>query len=291
MADNELSIESLRDRLTDTLAEWGAQFSVVLTELDQKRAAVEKLRAKAAEHDERVEQLERQLKAQSELMGDLQDDIADANRLRKQVQEQDLEMDRLSAELESKQELVAALRRDAEGVQNLRDQLGAKDRRISELQSANRVAQEDAERLARDVEDLTERAQTEVDSASEVDALRAELDARKTLIQSMRSDLKRLGTMDAKLEEKRQVIGKLEDSVDRHTKTIQDLHATINRLREHNARKPAMRKLLSSGETLPPLSSTDVQRALEDPDVEHTIAIDMRESLIEARRSVNKADR
>jgi len=291
MAENDLSIESLRDRLTDTLAEWGAQFSVVLTELDHKQSLVEKLRGKAAQHDERVEELERQLEAQSELMGGLQDDIAASNRLRKEIQERDVEMDRLTSELQSKQELISALRSDAETSQHLRDELRTKEQRISELESANRGAREDAQRLAREVEDLTERAQSEIDSASEVEALRAELDARKSLIQSMRSDLKRLGNMEAELDEKRQVIGKLEDSVDRHAQTIQDMHATIDRLREQSARKPVTRKLLATGETLPPLSSADLQRALEDSEVEHTIAIDMRESLIEARRSVNQSNR
>jgi chromosome segregation ATPase len=291
MAENDLSIESLRDRLTDTLAEWGAQFSVVLSELDQKRGLVEKLHDKAAQHDERVGELQRQLKAQSELMGNLQDDIAEANRLRKEVQERDVETDRLGAELASKQELVRALRRDAEGAQKLKEELRLRDQRIRELEAANRNAQQEALRLTRELDDVAESAQQRADSVSEVAALHAELDARKTLIKSMRSDLKRLSYMEEEVEEKRQVIAKLEDSVDRHSKTIEDLHATIDRLRTQDSRTPVTRRLLETGETLPPLSGTDVQRALEDPEVEHTIAIDMRESLIEARRTVNKTDR
>ena len=143
-------------------------------------------------------------------------------------------------------------------------------------------------RLAQDLEDLTESAQDADTSASELEALHAELDARKTLIKSLRSDLDRLSSLEDKLEEKRGVIAKLEESVDRHAMTIEDLHATIDRLKSKGGRRSGKRSREPVDVTLPPLSSTDVQRALEEPEVDHTIAIDMRESLIEARRSATK---
>ena len=47
MADRPASIQDLRDRLTGLLADWGAELSLVLQELDEKRARVAELEGRA----------------------------------------------------------------------------------------------------------------------------------------------------------------------------------------------------------------------------------------------------
>ena len=201
MADTDISIDSLRDRLTDSLAEWGAQFSLVLAELEQMRALVEELRNKQGQDDDRVADLQRQLRVQSELMADLHNDVEEGAALRNKLHEKDVEIERLSSELASKQELIRVLRRDAEQSDQLKGELQLRDQRIQALKSENQAAKDSAERLAQDLEQLTESAREANTSAAERQALHVELDARKSLIQSLRSDLDRTSDLEEKLAE------------------------------------------------------------------------------------------
>ena len=51
MTDRPASIQDLRDRLTGLLADWGSELSVVLRELDEKRARVAELEGRQQAHD------------------------------------------------------------------------------------------------------------------------------------------------------------------------------------------------------------------------------------------------
>ncbi len=289
MADKDVPIDTLRDRLTDSLAEWGAQISELLAELEQMRAQVHELRAEQIQDDDRVSDPRRPLRAQSALMADLQTDVQEGAALGNKVHEKDEEIARLSAELASKQELIRVLRRDAEQCDQLKAELQLRDQRIRALKSDNQTAKDRAERLARDLKQLTESAEQADSSVSELEALHAELDACKTLNWSLPSDLDRTGDPEHKLAEKQRVISTLEASVDRHAQTIADLHATIEQLEAQAGGRGDEQRSAALDGTLPPLSGTDVQRVLEMTDMEQTVVIDMSESLIEGQPRVKKA--
>mgnify|MGYP006202273163 CR=1 FL=1 len=153
--------------------------------------------------------------------------------------------------------------------------------------SADEQAQRGAE-LERELAAL-EATLAEREDASELEAIRSELEARKTLIKSLRADADRVTALEAQLEEKREIIGELEASINRHAETI----AELKRLADMWKKKCQAQRGAADGEVtsarLPAFTETDV-RALErlhaeagkSPD--RTIAIDMRQSLLEARR-------
>ena len=71
MTDSEISISELRSRLNDLLADWGADLSSVLTELEEKRSRVDELEAAAEDQAEKLEALARRVEAQDELIESL----------------------------------------------------------------------------------------------------------------------------------------------------------------------------------------------------------------------------
>ncbi len=70
MAGKETSVGAIRKRTTKLLAEWGADFSVILKELEENRARLQELEAAAAGADE-VETLNRRIEAQDTLIASL----------------------------------------------------------------------------------------------------------------------------------------------------------------------------------------------------------------------------
>jgi hypothetical protein len=196
----------------------------------------------------------------------------------------------LSSELASKQELIRVLRRDAEQSDQLKAELQLRDQRIKALESERLVAQGQAERRARDLERLTESAQQATGSTAEIEALHAELDAHKTLIQSLLLDLDRTADGEDTLAETQPVISTREASVGRHAETIEDPHATIQRREAPAGGAGDEPHSTAPDTTWPPLSATDVQRALEAPDTEQTLVLDTRESLLQGQRRVKKAE-
>jgi len=58
---------------------------------------------------------------------------------------------------------------------------------------------------------------------TEVEALRADLEARKSLIKSLRSDQERIAPLQANLQEKQEIIAQLEAAMNRHSNTIAEL--------------------------------------------------------------------
>jgi chromosome segregation ATPase len=293
MADVETPIETLRDRLTGLLADWGAEFSMVLRELETKRARVKELDSSAAGRDDELDVLRRQVDGQEDLISTLKSDAEDASKLRREVHGKDLELDRLTSELDSKQELIQALRRDAERMDRLKGDGRAKDQEIARLNAEQARAERRANDLQQELDALKDSSEESNQDAVELEAVRAELDARKTLIESLRADADRLGALEARLEEKREVIAKLETSMNRHANTIAELKRSVAawKTKYTNLRSKGTAAAATSTQ-LPRLTDTDI-RSLEALDgqaggaPERTIAIDMRESLLEARRTAH----
>lgn len=292
MAERNTTTQGVRDRLTGLLADWGAEMSLVLNELEDKRVRVEELEGGAAGRHDELQTLQKRLDGQQNLIDALRGDAEEASKLRNEVRDKDLEFERVSSELDSKKELIRALRRDAEGMDRAKADAKLKDREIEELRGQLKRAEAKAGQAEQESLALREAADGRVnEEQSELETLRAELDARKTLVNSLRADQERLATLQASLEEKRETIEQLEASMNRHSNTV----AELRRSAEHWRRKFHSLKgdngTATTSVSMPSLSDTDV-RVIEqiekatDHKNDSTIAIDMRRSLLEARRTV-----
>jgi predicted RNase H-like nuclease (RuvC/YqgF family) len=197
----------------------------------------------------------------------------------------------VSSELESKKELVRALRRDGDGADRLKNESKQKDRELEELrakvQRAEAKASEAAEQLAVLRETSASKANEE---QAELETLRSELEARKTVIKSLRADQDRVTALQASLEEKRDVIEQLEASINRHSNTIAELRRSADTWKRKYQALKGDSPTATTSVNLPSLSDTDV-RVIEQFEKtgggknDATIAIDMRRSLLEARRT------
>jgi chromosome segregation ATPase len=291
MTDSAASVQGLRDRLTGLLADWGSELASVLKELEEKRARVAELEGGAAGRDDEVEQLKQRIEGQNTLIEALRGDAEDASKLRAEVRTRDLELERVTSELESKKELVRALRRDTDGTERVKAEARHKDREIDDLktrlQRAERQAGEAAEQLATLREAAASKASEE---QSELEELRSELEARKTLIKSLRSDQERIAALQASLDEKRDVIGQLEAAINKHSNTIAELRRSADTWKRKYHAVKGDSPTATTSVNLPSLSDTDV-RVIEQIEKsgggknDATIAIDMRRSLLEARRT------
>jgi DNA repair exonuclease SbcCD ATPase subunit len=288
MAELQTPIPELRERLTSLLADWGAELSMVLRELEVKRARLDDIESSRETHEAETESLKQELRSQSELLQSLRADAEQVEPLRDALREKDLESERLSSELSSKQELIRALRRDAESLDRLKGDLKLKDKEIARLQSDWERAEHRAAEMRAELDVLRE-GQAEREDASELEAVRAELEARKSLIKSLRADAGRVGMLESQLDEKREIIGQLESSINQNADTI----AELKRLADMWKKKYQVLRgaeIEATSAQLPAFTETDVRvierlhaDAGKAPD--RTIAIDMRKSLLEARRS------
>ena len=292
MADIETPIGTIRERLSGLLAEWGEDFSSLLAELEDKRVRLEKLESETVDKTQAVNALSRQVQAQDTLIESLNLEADEASALRKEIHGKDLELEKKSAEIGSKQDLIGALRRDAEGIGRLKGDGRVKDQEIARLMREKEQAEKQAAEFSEEFDVLTASTLTGIDTAAELEAVRAELDARKTVIESLRGDAERVQALEAQLEEKRVLISKLEASIDRHAGSIAELQQTIASWRAkyaalksrdpsaESATSPALREL--TGEELQSLESAeDVSGDLTDA----TVSVDMRESLLKAQQT------
>jgi chromosome segregation ATPase len=293
---SDSTIPALRDRLTGLLADWGAEFSVVLKELEEKRARVAELESTVSGRREELQALQQRVDGQNTLIDALRGDAEEASKLRGEVRDRDLELERVTSELESKKELVRALRRDADGNERLKADARQKDREIEELRTKLQRAERQAAEAAEQVAGLREAAAGKAsEEESELLALRSELEARKTLIKSLRSDQDRVATLQASLEEKREIIEQLEASINRHSNTIAELRRSADTWKRKYQAVKGESPTATTSINLPSLSETDV-RVIEElektsnPKNDATIAIDMRRSLLEARRTAAQAN-
>jgi chromosome segregation ATPase len=290
MADREASIQGVRDRLTGLLADWGAELSVVLRELEEKRARLEELEGQHAGRDGELQSLQKRLEGQDQLIETLKTDADEVAKLRKEVRAKDLEFERVSSELDSKKELIRALRRDAEGVDRMKADAKVKDREIEELKAEVLRAEQRIEEQTKELSAVREAAGKASDDSAELESLRAELEARKSMIKSLRADQERIGTLEASIDEKRDIIEQLEASLNRHSSTILELKRSAEAWKRKYQGVKGHSSTAETSVSLPTLSDTDV-RAIEhlektvDTKSDSTIAIDMRRSLLEARRA------
>ncbi len=290
MADS-ISLQSVRDRLTGLLADWGAELSALLQELEQKRALVEKLENHSASRDEQLKSMQEQVDGQKELIETLQTDAEEASKLRREVRAKDLELERMASELDSKKELIRALRRDAEGADRLKADSKLKDREVEELKRDLERAEQRIEALNKDYSVLREAAAGKAgEESAEMEALRAELEARKSMIKSLRTDQERAVALETSLEEKREIIEQLEASLNRHATTISELKRSTEAWKRKYQTLKGESSTAATSVNLPSLSAIDVEaiQQLEqtaDVKADATIAIDMRRSLLEARRA------
>jgi chromosome segregation protein len=290
MTESATSVQGLRDRLTGLLADWGSELASVLQELEEKRARVAELEGGAAGHSDELEQLKQRVEGQNTLIEALRGDAEEASKLRAEVRARDLELERVGSELESKKELVRALRRDTDGTERVKAEARSKDREIDDLkarlQRAERQAGEAAEQIATLREAVASKASEE---QSELEELRSELETRKALIKSLRSDQERAAALQASLDEKRDIIGQLEAAINKHSNTIAELRRAADTWKRKYHAVKGDSPTATTSVNLPSLSDTDV-RVIEQIDKQGvkndaTIAIDMRRSLLEARRT------
>jgi len=292
MTDSTGTIQGLRDRLTGLLADWGAELAEVLKELDEKRARVAELEGGAAGHNQELEQLTQRIDGQNALIETLRSDAEEASKLRAEVRNRDLEFERVSSELESKKELVRALRRDTDGVDRVRTE---SRREVEELRAKLQRAEAQVTKTAQEMAALREATHGKKDEEqAELEALRADLEARKTLIKSLRSDQDRIAPLQANLQEKQEIISQLETAMNKHSGTIAELRRSVETWKRKYLALKGDSPTATTSVNLPALSDTDV-RVIEQIDKkaggikqEATIAIDMRRSLLEARRSSPK---
>ena len=292
MTDSTGTIQGLRDRLTGLLADWGAELAAVLKELEEKRARVAELEGGAAGHNQELEHLTQRIEGQNSLIETLRSDAEEASKLRAEVRDRDLEFERVSSELESKKELVRALRRDTDGVDRVRTE---SRREVEDLRAKLQRAEAQVAKTAQELAALREAAHGKKDEEqAELDELRADLEARKSLIKSLRSDQERIGPLQASLQEKQEIISQLEAAMNKHSGTIAELRRSVETWKRKYLALKGDSPTATTSVNLPALSDTDV-RVIEQIDKkaggikqEATIAIDMRRSLLEARRSSPK---
>jgi chromosome segregation ATPase len=291
------SVQALRERLTGLLADWGSELAVVLKELEEKRARVAELEDGAAGRRDELKTLQERIDGQNTLIEALRGDAEEASKLRAEVRARDLELERATSELESKRELVMALRRDVDGNERLKSEARHKDREIEDLRSKVQRAERQAAEAAEQLEGLREAAEGKASAEeSELEALRSELEARKTLIKSLRADQDRVAVLQASLDEKREIIEQLEASMNRNSNTIAELRRSADTWKRKYQALKGESPTATTSINLPSLSETDV-RVIEQMDRssgsnnEATIAIDMRRSLLEARRAAAQGEK
>jgi chromosome segregation ATPase len=291
MTEPIATIQGLRDRLTGLLADWGTELALVLKELEEKRARVAELEGGAAGRSNELEVLQQRVDGQNTLIEALRGDAEDASKLRAEVRSRDLELERVSSELESKKELVRALRRDGDGADRLKNESKQKDRELDELRSKLQRTEAKASEAAAQLTALREATASKTsEEQAELETLRAELDARKTVIKSLRADQDRVTALQGSLDEKRDIIEQLEASINRHSNTIAELRRSADMWKRKYQALKGDSPTATTSVNLPSLSDTDV-RVIEDIQKntggknDATIAIDMRRSLLEARRT------
>lgn len=288
---NTTTIEEARERLMGLLADWGTELSLLLKELEEKRALAAEL--EDAGRDEELHALEKRIESQQNLIDTLRVDSEEASKLRKEIRKKDMELERVNAELDSKKELIRALRRDAEAGDRLKADARSRDRELEQLRADLRRADARTEQATKELAAVRDAAEgLGREEQSELESLRSELEARKMLIKSLRSDQERVATLESSLEEKREIIEELEVSMNRHSDTIAELRRSGDEWKR--------KYLASMGDNststattsvdVPTLSDTDV-RVIDEIErvasrrLEPTIS-EMRRPLHEARRAV-----
>jgi chromosome segregation ATPase len=287
--------KEFREKLDTLLSDWSAEVAAVVDRLATAESERDELRDEQQDFENRMQALSDRADGQSELIDVLRAEAEEAHTLSATVREQDQEIVRLKSEIESKQELVRALRRDADGVDRLKAEIREKNDIITALKADVVAAEGRADALEARLTELSEAsADDTAGDQAELAALRTELEARKTLIRSLRDDAERVPRIESELDSKREIILQLEKSINNHVETI----AGLRRNAEMWRRKCQTLRGASTSDTsteLPAFTSTDVAAMQQLAEVagdapDRTVAIDVRGPLREARKARKRAD-
>lgn len=234
MAKSNPQTTDLRQRLSKLLSDWNAEITGILGTLDDLQASAAPQDGSSGHTDSHANDLEE---------------------LRQRIRDRDLALDYLKKKAKEK------------------------DARIAELEREHMKSRTRAEQIEQRLKTLATRTTPESgtqqdDPQAEIEAMRAELAARKSLIKSLRADAERSTALEQKLAESRGIISKLQETIEYHTKANAKLRAN-----------PGGRERIQDAtrtEASPPseLSASD---ALTDKGT-GTIVIDMADSLRAARR-------
>jgi len=312
MTDLEKPIISLHERLESLRQDFDREFTLLFAEVDAAKDAIEQARTAENGQGKRLRQLEERAEGQSALIATLTQEAQEARALRDEVRARELEIEKFGSELASKNELIHALRQqlgDADGIKTTAKQrdkkifeqqheLDRKQQQLDEKQQALERAQREVDSLRGELAAAAEVSQVEtsVDTA-EIVALKSELDARKSMIRSLRADAERAEALEGQLEAKRETIGVLEDSIEQQGKTIAELRRSVDAWKKkYQAAKGEVGEELDQTLIEPPeFTDTEIE-ALKELDKAHagappdrTLAIDMRDALKEARRQKSQS--
>jgi flagella basal body P-ring formation protein FlgA len=118
------------------------------------------------------------------------------------------------------------------------------------------------------------------------------------MIKSLKADAERAETLEARLEEKRDVVSSLEEAIDQHAATIAELRRSVEawkaKYQVAKGEKLTDRDHTKTMTELPALTDTEIdvlaelESASQDAPAQ-TVAIDMRDALKEARRNKARA--
>jgi chromosome segregation ATPase len=163
--------------------DWGADFSLFSKELEEARAHLQEAEAEAASQSHEVKAAHRRVEAQDALIESLKVDADETATLKQEIHDKDLTLENRNSEIRSKHELINALRQEAEGIGRLKGGGKTKDQEIARLTKEKQQAEQQAAKLTEEFEIFTAATLTGIDAAAELKAVRAELDARKSLIE------------------------------------------------------------------------------------------------------------
>jgi chromosome segregation ATPase len=314
MSDLQKPIISLHERLETLRRDFDREFTLLFAEVDAAKDAVLQARSADNGQDKRLRQLEERAEGQSALIATLTQEAQEARALRDEVRTRELEIEKLGSELASKGELIHALRQQLGEVDGIKSTAKQRDKKIFEQQHKLDQKQQELEKKQQELDDkqqAVERAQREADSlrgelaaaaevsqvetsvdTAEIVALKSELDARKSMIRSLRADAERAEALEGQLEAKRETIAVLEGSIEQQGKTIAELRRSVDAWKKkYQAAKGEVGAEQDQTLVEPPeFTDTEIE-ALKELDranagtaQERTLAVDMRGALKEARR-------
>ncbi len=154
------------ESINGVAVDWGTDFSVFSKELEEARARLQELKAETASQSHEVEA------AHDETVT-----------LKQEIHDKDLDLENKNSEIRSKHELINALRQESEGIGRLKNDGKTKDQEIVRLTKEKQQAEQQAAELTEEFKIFTAATLTGIDAAAELKAVRAELDARKSLIE------------------------------------------------------------------------------------------------------------
>jgi chromosome segregation ATPase len=265
-SSSDSSFSSLHDHLEGLRKNFDTALDALFADLAQAREAVSELQGAGDEHAGKLQQAEERIAAQDELIETLNQELKDAKSARNDLRARELEIERMRSELATKNDLVKAVR----------DQVAKANEHSASLQKQlDEAAEQTADATAMD--------------NAEIISLKAELEARRTMIKSLRDDVARAESLEQQLDAKRETISMLEESIEQNVQTIEDLRKSADAWRA--------KYMASKGGPAPDIDDTltehpdftdteiDAIRKLEqsgDPS-DKTVAINMRAVLDRVR--------